>query len=465
MSKPTDSVTGESSAPVGRCQMLENDFAPRRDMDKEHTSNTSSPIPAREPARSLSPRVMGNRSKANRRKRWALLGSALVAVGTVGYLAVGEGLPGTRIDESAGDAFAAGDVAGDERILPVEVSAVEWATGFEVADRFLGRVEVARASDLGFELSGTLIRVLVEEGETVSKGQVLASLDTDRLEAREAELEALVDQVEAARELAEKTWDRTRRLVEKQAASQQELDNATERKKRANAGLRQARAQLEAIRVDLAKSKLVAPFDGAIGARYADEGAMLSMGQPVVRLMETGRNEVRVGLPSELAQKLEMGTSLPLRSRDGNSGDAPAWQGQGRVQRVLPMRDGRLQTVDVILAPDAAISQVIRDGDLMEVGISRRIENPGFWLPRASLTESARGLWAVYAAVPANDARDVTRLETRQVEIVEQSGDRVFVRGALQSGDLVVVSGRQRLTPGIHVAPVEAPASELLAGQ
>jgi RND family efflux transporter MFP subunit len=170
-------------------------------------------------------------------------------------------------------------------------------------------------------------------------------------------------------------------LVEKRVIAQQDLDDATEQKKRANAGLRQARAQLKAARVDLAKSKLVAPFDGAIGARYADEGAMLSMGQPVVRVMETGRHEVRVGLPSELARKLEMGTSLPLRARDGNGGDAPAWQGQGRVERILPMRDGRLQTVDVILAPDAAISQEVRDGDLVEIGIARRIESPGFWLP------------------------------------------------------------------------------------
>lgn len=71
----------------------------------------------------------------------------------------------------------------------------------------------------------------------------------------------------------------------------------------------------------------------------------------------------------------------------------------------------------------------------------------------------------MYAAVPSDDVRDARRLETRQVEIVEQSGSRVFVRGVLQSGDLVVVSGRQRLTPGMHVAPVEAPASELVAGQ
>jgi RND family efflux transporter MFP subunit len=363
-------------------------------MKNERTLDIPSPVMASEPAKSLSPRVRGGHSKAKRRWRWILLGSALVAISMVGYLAMGERLPGTLSGEFTGEALSAGDMARNERLLPVEVSAVEWATGFEVAERFLGRVEVARASDLGFELSGTLNRVLVEEGESVSKGQVLASLDTDRLEAREAELEALVDQAEAALELAETTWDRFRRLVEKQAVSQQDLDNATEQKRRADAGLRQARAQLEAVRVDLAKSTLVAPFDGAIGARYADEGAMLSLGQPVLRVMESGRNEVRVGLPSELAGRLEMGTSLPLRSRDGNGGDAPPWQGQGRVERILPMRDGRLQTVDVILAPDAAISRKVRDGDLMEVGISRRIESPGFWLPRASLTESARGLWA-----------------------------------------------------------------------
>jgi hypothetical protein len=186
---------------------------------------------------------------------------------------------------------------------------------------------------------------------------------------------------------------------------------------------------------------------------------MLAVGQPVVRLLETAHKEVRVGLPGEVARELQTGAALPLRSREANGGDAPAREGQGRVERILPMRDGRLQTVDVILAPDAAISQEVRDGDLVEVAISRRIESPGYWLPRTSLTESARGLWAVYAAVPSERAPDVRRLETRQVEIMEQSGGRVFVRGALRNGDLIVVSGRQRLTPGLHVAPVEVLAS------
>ena len=127
MSKPTDLVTGESCTPVGHGQMPGNSSAPRRDMKHEHAPKTPAPFPAGEPARSLAPRVRGGHSKANSRRRWTLLGSALLAISTVGYLAVGEPLPGTRSDESVREAFAAGTVAGDERILPVEVMAVEWA--------------------------------------------------------------------------------------------------------------------------------------------------------------------------------------------------------------------------------------------------------------------------------------------------------------------------------------------------
>jgi hypothetical protein len=74
------------------------------------------PIPAREPARSLSPRVRSDHSQAKRQTRWILLGIAVAAIGTVGYLVVGEPLPlplaGTRSDASAREAFAAGGSVG-----------------------------------------------------------------------------------------------------------------------------------------------------------------------------------------------------------------------------------------------------------------------------------------------------------------------------------------------------------------
>jgi hypothetical protein len=75
------------------------------------------------------------------------------------------------------------------------------------------------------------------------------------------------------------------------------------------------------------------------------------------------------------------------------------------------------------------------------------------------LTESARGLWAAYALVQLADTEtklsepEVWQLERRQLELVDEFEDRVYVRGALSPGDQIVASGLHRLAPGQRVRP------------
>lgn len=396
-------------------------------------------------------------ARLNRKRR---PGRFLGAVG-IGLVAVVAAVAANRQEGStdAPDPSA----SATKRLQTVEVIALTEVAGYDVTDIFLGRVEAARSSDLGFELGGTLDRVLVDDGHHVEVGQVIAELNTDRLAARESEMEALVDQARATAEFTETVSARMETLVQTQAVSQQDLENATERRNAAAAGLRRAEAQWEAVRVDLAKSKLRAPFSGTVARRLADEGAMLALGQPVLTLLETDQLEVRAGISGAVARNLKVGDRLPVRPRDSREVEVE-WN--ARIERILPLRDERMQTVDVILKMDETSTISAREGDLIELAFDRRIETPGFWLPRVSLTESARGLWAVYAVVPSEKDPNHSILETRQVEVIEQRGNDVFVRGALASGDRVVASGRQRLTPGLHVAPREtAPRGELLTRQ
>ena len=73
------------------------------------------------------------------------------------------------------------------------------------------------------------------------------------------------------------------------------------------------------------------------------------------------------------------------------------------------------------------------------------------------MTEASRGLWAIFAIVP--DAHDVPRVEKRLVDIVHAEANRVFVRGALEDGEMFVVDGLHRLVPGQSVAPNAAARS------
>ena len=79
------------------------------------------------------------------------------------------------------------------------------------------------------------------------------------------------------------------------------------------------------------------------------------------------------------------------------------------------------------------------------------LDQSGFWIPVSAMTEASRGLWAVFAIVP--DENNVPRVEKRLVDIVHAEASRVFVRGAMEDGELFVLDGLHRLVPGQSVAP------------
>ena len=305
---------------------------------------------------------------------------------------------------------------------------------------YVGRVEAARTSNLGFELAGTLLAVHVEEGNHVEKGEVLAELDTARLEARRAELNAAIEEAKAVVELAEATFERAKNLAKKKAVSKQALDEARQSRDSSQAALRRAQAQLDSVNVDLSKSKLKAPFAGTIAARLLDEGAIASPGQSVLRILETGDLEIRAGVSPTVANALNVGRVIEVRTE--NSQRLPVV-----VERILPHRGKRTRTVDVIFTSSG---ENLRDGDLVSIPVETEVKSEGFWLPRMALTGSARGLWSCYVAQPAEDSapKGMRSVEKRELEILHQDGDRVFVTGGLRDGDHVVTSGVHRLVAG-----------------
>lgn len=150
--------------------------------------------------------------------------------------------------------------------------------------------------------------------------------------------------------------------------------------------------------------------------------------------------EIRAGMSANAASDLEVGRSLDIRTQDSRRMPAV-------VERILPQRGQNTRTVDVILeSPD----ENLRDGDLVSIPVETTVRAGGFWLPRMALAGSARGLWSCYVAQPAGEGAPtgLRRVERRELEILHQDGDRVFVTGGLREGEHVVTSGVHRLVAG-----------------
>jgi RND family efflux transporter MFP subunit len=325
-------------------------------------------------------------------------------------------------------------------LLPVAVLELRPSGHYRVNRPFIGRIEASRQGALGFELDGLLAAVAVDEGDRVRAGDLLAELDTARLQARRRELRAALAEAQANQSLAEITVDRLRGVVDSGGVSRQGLDEAREALRAAQAARRLAEARIATVDIEIAKARLVAPFDGIITRRHFDEGRVLSAGAPVLELQETATPEARIGVGGSLVEALEVGERhrLTVAGRD--------WTGE--VRAVLPLRTGGTRTVDVLLRVDAPVG-VLRAGDLVRLELDERREQRGYWVPLEALAEGRRGLWSLYALEPATGPGEAThRVVPRTVEVLHQTGELAYVQGALRAQVRVVADGLHRVVPG-----------------
>lgn len=420
---------------------------------------------------------------------------ALICLGIMGLFMIGIPRVKERIASSAEEPIAQTD-----RILPVETLTVTPVNRYSVSRTYTGEIASLRASELGFERSGQLVEVLVDEGNVVETGAPLARLDIRNLQtqrqqllaekaranAQLAELQAgarsedIAAAAAAVRDLEEQLRlqqvQRSRResLYTQGAISREELDEFSFGEGALQARLDQSRSQLQELQngtrpeqvmaqqalvqqldatiadldVTIAKSTLRAPFTGVISTKQVDEGTVVGAGQSVIRLLESATPEARVGMPISAIDQLNIGDEKTVYLGERSY--------SATVSSILPEVDAQTRTQTVVLALESAAASQANSGQTVRLNLQESIPTEGMWLPTEALTQGIRGLWTSYVLVPEENA-DGERytVQPQSVEILYQDSDRVLVRGTLQPNDVVVASGPHRLVPGQLVTPAQ----------
>jgi len=320
----------------------------------------------------------------------------------------------------------------------VSVLTVELAQGYTVTRRFTGQVEAAARTDLGFELSGRITEVLVEEGDVVPVGMVLARLDTSALIPERAALEADMSALAADAELARLTLERNDTLTERGFRSVAAQDDARLALTRAEAGMAAVRAGIAGVDVRLEESVLTAPFAARVGARMADPGQTAAAGGTVLVLFDAAPARARVGLPPELAAGLAVGDVVTVEQ-----GDAEV---AATVRQIRPDLDPSTRSRSVVLTLPEGATHVL--GDTIALILTQTVEDQGFWAPLSALREGVRGSWSVMA-VEATAQGD--RTTPAAVEVIHSGGARVFRRGTLPAGARIIAEAPDRVAPGQFV--------------
>jgi RND family efflux transporter MFP subunit len=309
-----------------------------------------------------------------------------------------------------------------------------------------GLIESAQQANLGFELSGVINETIVTEGERVVKGQVLASLDTQRLVAQKKELHAALLRANADARLAKLSAKRAEELVKKRLEPEQVLDEARASLDAANALVNEVKARDERVDVELQKSKLIAPFNGQILEQLLDSGTVVTTGQAVFSIMAEVDLEARIGLPTQSPLALTIGENYPL-----------SYEGQAIPSRLISLakqRNRATRAVDARFKIDAQTAQeaYLMPGDLVSLSVDVEIEKQGAWVPISALSNGIRGLWTLFIVDKSSGTQ---KIQARSVYVEYMEQERAYVSGAIEQGELLVIAGLHRLTPNQTVNNVQ----------
>ncbi|MFT4807667.1 MAG: RND family efflux transporter MFP subunit [Paraglaciecola sp.] len=323
--------------------------------------------------------------------------------------------------------------------LLVNVMPIEWHEQYQQKRLVVGRAEALQTAAIGFDLSGSVVDILVDEGQAVVAGQMLAKLDDQRLRAQMSELSAILNRAESEANLAEISLKRVVELVDRKLESAQKLDESRESVNAAKAFVDEILARKQTLLVEIGKTQLLAPFDGSVVSRLVDKGTVVSAGQSLFNLQQNGQLEVRFALSADYVNKFTLDQVITLSTQSN--------QILGKIKSIAQQRRLDTRTVDVIVSLTEQNVSII-PGDLLHIDISSDINAQGFWVPRKALVSGVRGLWSLFT-VEVIDGEH--QLVAKLVEMVHADDKRSFVRGALLDGVPVVIEGVQRLVPGQKV--------------
>lgn len=333
---------------------------------------------------------------------------------------------------------------------PPEVGVVEIAPeAHEVTIQLSGRISAFEVSEVRPQIGGIVRSRRFEEGATVRAGQVLYEIDPG---PAQADLSAA--QANAASTRAR--YERYQRLLEINAVSQQEYDDA-------RAAADAAAGALQNARIAVGYTRVTAPISGIIGASSVTPGALATPAQanPFAVIQQIDR--VYVDMSQSSGDLLRLRSAMAARGVQSDRAkvrltleDGSVYTAEGTLQFsdiTVNQSTGTVRLRALFPNPDRALLP----GMFVTAEISQGVDPEAILAPQRGVTRNARG---EAVALILNKENVV---EERVIETSATSGDRWIVLSGLNPGDRLIVEGAQRVRPGAPAtaaAPTQPPQQQ-----
>jgi len=319
-----------------------------------------------------------------------------------------------------------------------------------------GRLEASRVAQVRARAAGIVQKRLFTEGSEVKAGQKLFLIDSAPYEASLAQARASVAQAEAGLSQAKSMAERYRPLVEANAVSRQEYDNAVAAQKTAEANVAAARAAATAASINLGYATVTAPIAGRIGRALVTEGALVGQGAATELAVIQQIDPLYINFTQSAADALKLRAAVAsgkYKQSEKGGADVTVVLEDGSVHA----RKGRLLFTDLTVDPTSGQVSLraevpnpdrsLLPGLYVRVRLEQAQVEGGALLPQQAVTRSSRG----DTVMVVGEGNQVT---PRVVKLGPAQGANWVVTEGLQAGEKVMVDGFQKLPRGKPGDPI-----------
>jgi multidrug efflux system membrane fusion protein len=342
-------------------------------------------------------------------------------------------------------------------VTPVRVIAAESAPAAG-AVRYSASLQAMTQVDVAFKVGGYVTRILqvpgpngtshlLQQGDKVQKGTVLASLRETDYQAQVATAKAQLASAQPGLDKAQRDYDRAKKLYP-EAMTRPDYDAAVANLQAAQANAKAAQQQVAAAEIPLADTSLKAPLDAVVLARKVEVGTLVQPGTPAFTLASGGAMKAVFSVPDEVMRSLRLGQELTVVF----DSSVPNPTRKGSITAMSPSADAttRVFAVEVTLPNQNSDLQLGMVASAL-IGADRpKTDAPV--VPLSAVVRSAPGS-KEYAVFVVEGQGDEAVAHLRKVVLGELLGNRVAVQSGLKPGERVIISGAQFVTDGqtVHV--------------
>jgi membrane fusion protein, multidrug efflux system len=346
---------------------------------------------------------------------------------------------------------ARGDAPAKQAPPPPEVAVLRaQPRTVTLTEEYVGQAEAVETVEIRSRVQGLLERQAFRDGARVRRGELLFQIDRQPFEAALEQAKANLAQAEASAANSAQNLARVSRLIADNAVSQQDLDTAVARDRADRASVEAARAALHEAALNLGYAQITAPRDGVVTKAMVKPGSLVTVAQTLLTTLYSS-DPIHVNFALGEQRMLELTRrarakatgedEFRLRLVDGSEYPHPGHL--DFVDAAVDPKNDTLQVRIVVQNPDG----LLRPGQYVRVLVPSAPRPNAILVPQKAVQE-LQGLKTVFVIDGDNKA------QARQITATQRLGTDWVLDSGLQPGEVVVVDGLQKVTPGAIVKPV-----------